>query len=266
MKPFLLLLVAALTLAALPAHAQTTDPAKVAALHEKFMQGLKLAEQAKPEEALAIFDSIIKDEPKAKGSLYYAGLIAIQLNQPEKAIDYLNRFHAIDPDDYKHLVLLIQANQMLGRDIRVEEYRKSLYALHNSGKPIPGLTDDKAFPREKVFDKGAGETDLNEYFDPKADPQIAWELIQRDDQGRMTRHILLAYNKEATDALRKSDPKLATAEVWLFGETVIKDGKLVQYNLYRQEVALPSYSDFRKWALDALKNPPKPIAVHPMGA
>ncbi len=263
MKPFLLL--SLLLSLALPLSAQTTDPAKVAALHEQFIQGLKLAEQAKPDEALAIFDGIIKQEPKAKGSLYYAGLLCIQLNQPEKAIDYLTRFHALDPDDYKHLVLLIQASQMLGRDLRVEEYRKALYAIRNSGKTIPGLTDDKAFPREKIFlDKGAGEIEINEFFDPKADPQIAWELMQRDDHGLMTRHLLLAYNKEATEALRKTDPKLAVAEVWLFGEIAIKDGKPVQYSLYRQEIALPAYSDFRKWALDAIKNPPKPITVQPM--
>ncbi|HEY8965744.1 MAG TPA: hypothetical protein VIM58_04825, partial [Candidatus Methylacidiphilales bacterium] len=215
MKPTLFVATLALALAPLCASAQTTDPAKVAALHEKFIQGLKLAEQAKPEEALAVFDSIIKDEPKAKGSLYYAGLISIQLNQPEKAIDYLNRFHDIDPNDYKHLVLLIQANQMLGKDLRVEEYRKALYALRTSGTPIPGLTDEKAFTREKIFDKTAGEIDINEYFDPKAAPQIAWEVLQLNDQGKVTRNLLVAQNKDATDALRKTNPKLADAEVWL---------------------------------------------------
>jgi len=242
-----------------------TDPAKVAELHDRFVQGLQLLQQGKSEDALAIFDGILKEVPNAPGSLTMAATVELQLGQPEKALDYLNPLYALNPKDYKSIVLLIQANQELHRDIRVEQYRKELFAIRNAGPEIHGLTDAQDYPREKIYpDNKGGEIELNEFFDYKSDPYIAWEALQVAPDGTLVRHLIASYNPEETAELRKKDPvKLADVEAFLFGEFVIKDKQIKQFNLYRQETQMPTYDEFRSWVLDAIKEPPKPILVQP---
>ena len=242
-----------------------TDPAKVAELHDRFVQGLQLLQQGKSEDALAIFDGILKEVPNAPGSLTMAATVELQLGQPEKALDYLNPLYALNPKDYKSIVLLIQANQELHRDIRVEQYRKELFAIRNAGPEIHGLTDAQDYPREKIYpDNKGGEIELNEFFDYKSDPYIAWEALQVAPDGTLVRHLIASYNPEETAELRKKDPvKLADVEAFLFGEFVIKDKQIKQFNLYRQETELPTYDEFREWVLAAIKDPPKPILVQP---
>ena len=242
-----------------------TDPAKVAELHDRFVQGLQLLQQGKSEDALAIFDGILKEVPNAPGSLYMAGTVELSLGQPEKALDYLNPLYALNPKDYKPIVLLIQANQELHRDIRVDEYRKELFAIRSAGTEVHGLTDAQDYPREKIYpDNKGGEIELNEFFDYKSDPYIAWEALQVAPDGTLVRHLIASYNPEETAELRKKDPvKLADVEAFLFGEFVIKDKQIKQFNLYRQETQMPTYDEFRGWVLDAIKEPPKPILVQP---
>jgi len=251
---------------AAPAPGSPTDPAKVAELHDRFVQGLQLLQQGKSEDALAIFTGILKEVPNAPGSLTMAATVELQLGQPEKALDYLNPLYALNPKDYKPIVLLIQANQELHRDIRVEEFRKELFAIRNAGTEIHGLTDAQDYPREKIYpDNKGGEIEINEFFDYKSDPYIAWEALQVASDGTLVRHLVASYNPDETAELRKKDPvKLADVEAFLFGEFVIKDKQDKQFNLYRQETALPSYNDFRDWVLAAIKEPPKPILVQPI--
>ncbi len=241
--------------------APAVDPAKAEALHQRYEQGVALAQQGKLDDALAVFQGIIKEAPDAKGSLAFAGIVEMQLGKPDKALDYLNPLYAAAPDDFRSVLLLLQANQALGRDIRVQELRKKLLAMHGGATPIPGLTDAKSYAREKIADS---RIEVTEFFDYHQDPLIVWEAVQYDAAGKRLRDFLLAYNADATTELRKKSPSLANTEVFLFGENVIKDGAVRQFNLYRQETELPDYPAFRKWTMDAIKNPPKPIFVQPM--
>lgn len=245
------------------APAPALDPAKAEALHQRYDQGCQLAKQGKLDEALAVFDGIVKEAPQAKGSLAYAGIVELQLGKPEKALDYLNALYAAAPDDFRSLLLLVQANQALRRDIRVEEFRKKLIALRAAGTPIHGLTDTVAYPREKLFRKD-GRIEFNEFFDWKQEPHIVWEGVQYDPAtDQAARHIILAYNADQSAALAKQDPKMAGVQVFLFGEFVIKDGKVVDFAPYKQLVEMPSYNDFHDWVLAALKAPPKRLDATP---
>jgi hypothetical protein len=241
------------------------DSEKGQDLHRRYQEAVALSQKGQDEAALALFTGILKEEPKAPGSLYFSGVLNLRLGHPDRAIETLAALHALTPDDHKPLPLLIEANQELRRTIRVEEYRKALYALRQSalaaGKTVPGLTDTKNYLREKVYLDGGAQVAFSEFYDPAVEPFIVWEAVELDGQGNMIRDLLLTANPDATAELHKKDPKLADVQIYLFGEFVIKDGKIQQFNLYRQENSLPAYEAFRGWALDAIKQPPKPLQV-----
>ncbi|MDE1170133.1 MAG: hypothetical protein PW734_02820 [Verrucomicrobium sp.] len=237
---FLLVLLAMLALITwiTDGFSQTADaaaPPVGGALHQRYEEAVKLAEAGQREEALAIFRSILADEPKAKGSLYWSGFLNLELGRPEKALPYLARMRKLDPAAYQPVVLTIQANQALGRAESVEAARKDLLSLRNGGKTIHGLTDAKAYPRERFFQS---RVEIDEFFEPAQDPYIVWEAVQRDAEGHPMRDVLLAYNPDT--------------RTYLFGENVIEGGAIKQFSLYRRLTAPPAYVDFRTWAMDKI--------------
>jgi tetratricopeptide (TPR) repeat protein len=239
--------------------AQTADPAKLADYQKRFRQGVELANEGKPWEALKIFDAIIAEEPKAKGSLFSAGSIYATMGDYAKAVEYLKKFREVDPKDFRGLILSIQINQALKRTAMVENLRRELYDLRR-GSNIPGLSDKIMYVREKaVGDKGKFNV-ISEFFDHKEEPYRLWQVEQVDDTG-VLRHIVLSYSPEDTKTLREKDPR---AEMFFLGEYVIREGKIAQVNIYRQEFAKPSYEQCRDWMLSALKTPPKPLAISPL--
>jgi tetratricopeptide (TPR) repeat protein len=240
--------------------AQTADPAKLADYQKRFRQGVELAGEGKPAEALKIFDSIIAEEPKARGSLFYAGFVSSQMGEYAKAADYLKKFRDLEPKDFKGLILSIQVSQALKRTAAVESLRRELYDVRK-GTNTPGLSDAQMYVREKVIgDKGTLSV-ISEFFDYQKEPYRLWQVEQLDTDGNVGRHLVLSYSPEDTKKLREKDPR---AEMFFLGEYVIREGKIAQVNIYRQEFAKPSYEQCRDWMLSALKTPPKPLAISPL--
>jgi hypothetical protein len=138
------------------------------------------------------------------------------------------------------MVLSIEANQELGHADAVEAFRKKLFALRSSGRQIQGLTDAKAYPRERF----KNHVEIDEFFNWQDSPFLVWEAIQRGPDGQPVRDILLAYN--------------SSTKLFLFGENVIENGAIKQFDLYRRLTALPSYADFRAWTVERLAAPAAP--------
>ena len=243
--------------------AQTEDPAKVQDLQNRFHQGLQLENDAKYPEALAVFQGIIKDEPKAMGSLFYAGMVSLEMGHAEEAVDYLNRFRELSPKDFKGVVLLIQANQALRRTVKVEALRRELLAMRSADN-IPGLTDAKSYVRERVRADQGNLIDISEFFDYTTDPNFVYLAEEKNPALGVLRRLVIFFNSDETKAARARNEKFAEVEVFDFSEDVIKDGKSAQVNIYRQEYEKPSYETARKWILDAIKEPPKPLMVAPL--
>ncbi len=243
--------------------AQTTDPVKIAQLQARFQNGVELEKEGKLNEALDVFLGIIKDEPKARGSLFFAGMVKMELNDPESAIDYLTRFRELEPKDFKPIILLIQANQSLRRTIKVDALRKELFEMRSSAS-IPGLSDVKSYTRERI--RGDKDTliEINDFFDYKSEPNFLFMGEQASANSGIIRSLVVFYNTDESAAVRAKNPKFADVEVFDFGEQVIKNGKAVQINIYRQEYEKPTFDTARKWILDAIKAPPKPITTIPL--
>jgi tetratricopeptide (TPR) repeat protein len=240
------------------------DPAKIAEYQKRFEEGYALEQQGKLAEARAIYDGILAEEPKAKRSLLEAGKISFKLGELARADDYLEKLHALVPDFPEAIELLIQINQALKRDVRVELLIRDFGELRASGK-VPELSTSLCFVRERLH---LDEQDIviSQFFDYTQDPNTVWMAEVYDTSGQLKRRLLLNYDAATTQALRARDAKYAATQVFTWFEHVIKDGQVKEIDAYLQIFALPDYQKFRSAMFVILANPPKPIYSAPVDA
>jgi tetratricopeptide (TPR) repeat protein len=240
------------------------DPAKVAEFQKRFQDGYALELDGKLAEALAIYDGILAEEPKAKRSLLEAGRISFKLGEMARANDYLEKLHTLVPDFPEAIELLIQINQALKRDVKVELLIRDFDALHDSGK-LPELTHSICFVRERLH-VDQNDIVISQFFNYLQNPNTMWMAEVFDSTGLLKRRLLLNYDADTTRALRAKDAKYATTQVFTWFEHVIKDGQVKEIDAYLQIFALPDYQKFRSAMFIILANPPKPIYSAPVDA
>jgi tetratricopeptide (TPR) repeat protein len=240
------------------------DAAKVAEYQKRFEEGHALEQAGKLVEARAIYDGILASEPHAKRSLLEAGKISFKLGELAKADDYLEKLHALVPDFPEAIELLIQINQALKRDVRVELLLRDFRELHDGGK-APELSRSLCFVRERIH-LDQQEIVISQFFDYTQDPDTVWMAEVFAPSGELKRRLLLNYDAEATRALQARDAKYAGTQVFTWFEHVIKDERVKEIDAYLQIFALPDYQKFRSAMLIILANPPKPIYSAPVDA
>ena len=240
------------------------DAAKVAEYQKRFEEGYALEQQGKLVEARAIYDGILAEEPKAKRSLLEAGKISFKLNELAKADDYLEKLHALVPDFPEAIELLIQINQALKRDVKVELLLRDFRELHDGGK-APELSRSLCFVRERIH-LDQQDIVISQFFDYTQDPNTVWMAEVFDPGGQLKRRLLLNYDADTTRALRAKDAKYAGTQVFTWFEHVIKDQQVKEIDAYLQIFALPDYRKFRSAMFVILANPPKPIYTAPVDA
>ena len=239
------------------------DPAKIAEFQKRFEDGYALQQQGKLTEARAIYDGILAEDPNAKRSLLEAGRISFKLGELSRADDYLDRLHQIVPDFPEAIELLIQINQALKRDVKVELLIRDFTQLRQSGK-VSQLTSSLCFVRERIH-SDSQDIVISQFFDYTADPNTVWMAEVFDPTGVLKRRILLNYDSDTTQALRAKDEKYAHTQVFTWFEHILKDGKVTRIDAYLQIFALPDYQKFRNAMFIILATPPKPIYSAPVG-
>jgi len=246
------------------AAAKNLTDAQIAEYQKRFDQGYALQQAGKPQDALKIYDGILAEQPDAKRSLLEAGRICFQTGNLPKAEAYLEKLHQLVPDFPEAIELLIQINQQLGRDVRVELLVRDFEDLRNSGR-IDGLKDSLCFVRERVPFHDQSIV-VSQFFDYTADPNTVWMGEVYDATGKLKQRLLLNYDNDATRALRAKDAKFDKTQVFTWIGHDIKDGHVTTINAYLQIFALPDYTKFRSAMLVILENPPKPIYSAPVPA
>jgi tetratricopeptide (TPR) repeat protein len=245
------------------ATADNTDGAKVAEFQKRFQEGYALQQDGKLADARKIYDSILAEQPEAKRSLLEAGRISFKLGELARANDYLSKLHEIVPDFPEATELLIQINQALKHDVKVELLLRDFRQLHDSGK-IPELTNSLCFVRERITDSNQVIV-ISQFFDYRQSPNTVYMAEVFDLNGLLQRRILLNYDDGTTKALRAKDAKYATTEVFTWFEHKLVAGKVTEIDAYLQVFALPDYKKFRSAMFVILANPPKPIYSAPVG-
>ena len=246
------------TPATLPA--QTKDPAKIAELRTKFNEGRKLLDEGKALEALEIFNAVLEEEPKARGSLMMAAIINMNLARFSKAVELLNRFRSLEPNDPNGISMLIQAHQALGNSKDAEAMIKQLKQLRATGG-VPGLSEEDMFLRERVSRPDRSTVDIMEFYDYRKKPYRLYMANVTLPHGKLARRLDVAYDPEASKTVRAKDPKFRDAQVFYINEYNFgPDGKLAGVDVYRQVFARPPYDKARDWLIDAVIARPMPMA------
>jgi len=240
------------------------DAAKIAEYQKRFQDGYALEQAGKLAEARTIFDGILAEQPQAKRSLLEAGRISFKLGELTRADDYLEKLHEIVPDFPEAIELLIQINQALKRDVKVELLARDFRDLRDSGK-LPDLTQSLCFVRERIHLE-AQDIVVSQFFDYTKDPNTVYMAEVYDANGLLQRRILLNYDATSTAALRARDAKYQSAEVFSWIEHKMTNGQVKEIDVYLQIFALPDYDKFRSAMLAILANPPKPIYSAPVDA
>ena len=205
----------------------------------------------------------------------HAGEISFELGDPSKANGYLERLCALVPDEEMEklheqkpdefpdvLELLIEVNQALKHDVKVELLIQRLTDLRKSGD-LPGLSKRLWFDRELIKSDRQNIV-ISQFFDYTQDPNTVWMAEVFDPSGQLKRRLLLNYDATTTQALRAKDAKYANTQVFTWFEHVIKDGQVKEIDAYLQIFALPDYQKFRSAMLVILAHPPKPIYSVPV--
>jgi tetratricopeptide (TPR) repeat protein len=272
MKAKVFMLALAAGLGAVAARAQTNaapdqpvDPAKVAEYQARFQHGYELEQNGKLEEARGVYDGILAEQPEAKRSLLEAGRVSLELNQPDKADAYLEKLHALVPDFPEAYELLIQANQALKKDIKVERLVREYRALRDSGRA--NFDPEKSFFRREVIplDQGA-QIVVYQFFDFTQPPFYALRAEMDGPGGVFQRELLLKYDADATQGLRAKDPTHPNAMVFILAEPFFKDNKMTRIDVYQELLVTPEYMKARNLMLGDFAQTPKPMYSAPVDA
>jgi tetratricopeptide (TPR) repeat protein len=234
------------------------EDARTQILQQRFEQAKAVEAQGQLQQARQMFDAIIADAPDAKGSLREAGIISLELNDNLKADDYFSRLHAIVPDYPMAIEALIQVNQALKRDAKVEILIEQFSRLYAQGKvPQP------YFMRERIKLDGGAQIAITQFFDYHQPPNYAWIADYLDANGQRVRRLTVNYDPEVTATMRK-DPKLANAEQFLVVDNVMSGGHVTRLDVYQQFLALPDYAKMRTILLEVFAHALKPIDSAPV--
>lgn len=241
----------------------TLDPAKLAEYQARFQHGYDLEQAGKLEDARAIYDGILAEQPEAKRSLLEAGRVSLELNEPDKADAYLEKLHALVPDFPEAYELLIQANQALKKDIKVERLVREYRALRDSGRA--NFDPEKPFFRREVIplDKGA-EIVVYQFFDFTQAPFYALKA-ELDGPGHVfQRELLLKYDPDATQGLRAKDPAHPNASVFILAEPFYTGDRMTRIDVYQELLVTPEYRKARNLMLGDFAQAPKPMYSAPI--
>ncbi len=247
------------------APAPALDPAKVAEYQKRFEDGYALEKQGQLAQARVIYDGILAEQPQAKRSLLEAGRVSLELGDFQKADDYLEKLHVIVPDFPEAYELLIQANQGLKRDVKVERLVREFRALRDSGRS-PDLENQLYFNREHIpLDQGA-EIVFTQFFDYTKAPFYALRAESFGPGHTSQRVLLLKYDPDGTAQLHAKDPAASKSEVFILAEPFMTDGKMTRIDVYQELFATPDYEKARNIMLGIFAHTPKAVYSAPVDA
>jgi tetratricopeptide (TPR) repeat protein len=232
------------------------EDARVAALQARFKQAQAVEAQGQLQQALQLFQGIIKDAPDAKGSLLQAGIISEHFGDYAGADLYFSKLHALVPDYPEAIESLIQVNQALKHDAKVEIMMGQLRQLWAQRKLDPKRP---YFIREHIPFGTGSQIEIKEFFDYHQTPNIAWVAEYLDAQGNLKRRLLVNYDPEVTATMRQ-DPKLANAEQFLVVDEITDAaGHPTRLDAYQQFLARPEYAKMRMILMEIFAHALKPI-------
>jgi tetratricopeptide (TPR) repeat protein len=172
------------------------EPEKPGADEEEMRALFEVARQLDSEgrhhEALVRYETILGKHPTWMSTRLNAAMAAYDSGQYQKAIGHFELIHKYGPTDWFIVRKLIQCYERVGRDDKVDEFRKKLTDLRNRQDGSPLLKSYQGFTRDYIPVGAAMHLIGYEFFEPEKHGQF-W-LFKLEDMHRTPLSIFVIHS------------------------------------------------------------------------
>jgi tetratricopeptide (TPR) repeat protein len=232
-------------------------------LRLRYQRGCVLEQQGRWSESLQVFQNILREEPEARGSLLMASIVLNKMARYQEAIDYLERFRKLEPDDFRGISHLIQAKQGLKDESAVAQLKAELLALKNRPPAQEGLFGARSYRRERIplnREEGGPYMAILEFFNPEIDPFVEWFADVYDGDGVLQRRFLLGYESNTVAISETKKQRIRISDTMILGEVRSQEDVPKEFIVFEQIEKRPTYAEARQRFLQLLQKTPEPIA------
>lgn len=160
--------------------------------------GLDQLKNNQPQLALATFQQLLQASPNDVATNLYAADAALQLYKGELAVQYAEKAHQLDPNNWKVHTTLVVAYSVADRPIQRNAERELLHKLHSDPK-APDAEQSNGFLVD-MFPVKQYRVEAIEFFEPLGKFHIYYRFLIRNKQGKRVWTI----NAESNDFDEKS--------------------------------------------------------------
>lgn len=225
---------------------------KIEAWRLRFKQGVSLLKAGKQQEAFETFQSILEEDPYARGSLFLSGVILNQRFQFKEAGTYFERFLKLEPRHAAGLIGAVKAFQGIGDRDKVTLYLGKLNTLKNGGQD-PRLNQMKSFEREIIPLKGGQYVSVQEFFTYKISKMDnIWSYVLMKKDAPVNRKLeFIPAPPEETKRIRLGNPNVKG--VFLLSESILDaNGSVQDVKIRKMFFHKPKYGEVRDAAVAIL--------------
>jgi tetratricopeptide (TPR) repeat protein len=214
----------------------------------------ELVAMKKYAEAFQAYKDALAKDPKNATLLYNAGLMAYLTDKAKEAIEYWSRLKALEPDDWRVSIKLIQAYEAAGQLKERDAERTELFKLRKETED-PDLKKLKYYCRDQ-FSVGPTRIMVFEYFDLEGGEPIrlSFDLLEPAGKPVQTRYTLGSY--KATNEIAREVKQIKPGERLFHLDGYKQDGEL--HELYQTFVGEPVYDGIKDTVKEILEGKRKP--------
>jgi tetratricopeptide (TPR) repeat protein len=195
-----------LSISAALAQEPTPQAAQIAPTTE---QGLAALRANQPQQALDIFRQVLRANPNDAAANLLAASAAVSLCKGDEAVQYAEKAHQLDPQDWKIHTTLVVAYAEAGKKDQRDQERAILRKLHDDPTASDAM-QTSGFLLD-IFPAKQYRIEAVEYFHPVDKFHIYYRFIVRNSDGKPVWQIDAESNDFDEDSWAKAHPDEAAA-------------------------------------------------------
>lgn len=248
----------------MPGIAQTPAPQPVpSTTAPTTAQGLAALQANQPQQALDIFEQVLRANPDDAAANLLAASAAVSLYKGAEAVAYAEKARQLDPQNWKVHTTLVVAYAEAGKKEQRDEERATLRKLHDDpGAPDAMQTSGfllDLFPVQSTSGvqspSGQYRVEAVEYFHPVGKFHIYYRFIIRNSAGKPVWQIDAESNDFDEDSWAKAHPDEAAAgkrQFQLVGQNLGPHATKADYGMFSGEA---DYDRIRAQVVEILHAP-----------
>ena len=211
---------------------QGLDPRERAEMEEIFAQARKFDEVGQYHEALVRYETILGRHPDFMSTRLNAAMSAYDAGEYQKANDHFEVLHKFGPSDWFVIRKLIQCNERLNKQEKVDEYRKMLEGLRQQKDGSAILKHYEGLTRDYI-PIGTMHLIGYEFFEPKKHGRLWYFKLEDRSKNQVSAFLLEAtpfFTNDGHRIFSLTEASFGWLKVWHVGP----EGR--EYNWTRDRV------------------------------